>query len=92
MCEQCDSGVDESVLHLVLECERYDRERQRLLDSVAQLVGRDEWLRASSLDDRGMCLLLGLGGGCLSVTEMVKVFLVKVWTERMMNVRHPANP
>ena len=92
MCEQCDRGVDESVLHVVLECERYDRERQRLLDSVVQLVGQDEWLRVSSMDDRGMCLLLGLGEGCLNVTEMVKMFLVKVWTERMMNARHPVIP
>ena len=88
MCEQCD----ESVVHLVLECEKYERERQRLLDNVMQLVGQDEWARECSRDDNGMSLLLGLGVGSPGVTEIMKGFLVKVWNKRLMNVRHPPIP
>ena len=39
VCEVCERGVDETVEHLMLECEGYGGARDRMLDVVTEEIG-----------------------------------------------------
>jgi len=82
-CMNCDLNEDETVMHVMVECDRYDAERQSLLN----VIGREcddqkvaEWLER---EDRGLEIILGIKEGVNdTVIEAVKVFLERVWKKR----------
>ena len=39
----CEKGVDETVQHLMLECERYAYARSKMLEVVVEEIGVQEW-------------------------------------------------
>ena len=92
LCIMCRVGEDETVEHLMLECERYEYERQRMLETVVEEIGVDRWneVKERSVNDQ-MKYLLGLSGEWKSesgVGECVKDFLVCAWMSRKsMNER-----
>ena len=76
MCMQCGMGVDETVEHVFLECERYANEREVLMECVSKAVGVSEWNETRAGMDHGMCCLLELGKvQKMCVVEATKVFL-----------------
>ncbi|KAG0725737.1 hypothetical protein GWK47_038027 [Chionoecetes opilio] len=84
VCEMCVTGVDETVEHLMLECERYEYARTQMLEVVVGEVGVEEW---REMRDRRveMEYLLGLCAECRSdsrVIESVKEFLENSWRAR----------
>ena len=88
VCDQCGTGADETVEHLVLECDMYDRQRQVLIGLVVGKIGMDEWIKVRSENDHGMCMLLGFSKGRQTVIlEAMKVFLLDVWNARSVNIR-----
>ena len=39
MCQMCDMGEDETVEHVVLECEKYDRDRMKIVRVILTEMG-----------------------------------------------------
>ena len=83
VCQMCDMGEDETVEHVVLECERYNRERMEMMRVVLVEMGYEANVRVERTGREWMVLLLGL---CDESTERmitaVKEFLEKMWCAR----------
>ncbi|MPC34665.1 hypothetical protein E2C01_028062 [Portunus trituberculatus] len=81
--KMCDMGEDETVEHVVLECVKYARDR----NEVMQMVLREfENIRVKMTGREWMVLLLGLCGNTNDRTiEAVKEFLERMWRARCVN-------
>ena len=85
-CKVCGNCEVESVYHMFVECEGYERERQVLIQVVRAEIGGsifDDW---HDNDREGMCVLLGISdvpNGQL--IEAVKEFLERVWNIRKLS-------
>ena len=83
VCQMCEKGVDETVAHVILECEKYERERLEMLE----VAKKEVLLHASEVngvivrtESEWMLLLLGLNGEASEcMMEAVKEFLERVW-------------
>ena len=61
-CQMCDRGVDETVVHVILVCGRYWRERTEMLRLVVSEMGWDVKDRIVGTGREWMLLLLLLAG------------------------------
>ena len=62
-CSSC-AGVRETIEHFLVECDRYDEERDRLVGSVTEVLGVEEWhRRIEEEEDGGILTVLGLYRG-----------------------------
>ena len=79
----CDMGEDESVEHVVLECEKYERDRMGMMQVILTELGHSWDERVEKTGREWMVLLLGL---CKETNERmieaVKEFLEKMWRVR----------
>ena len=79
----CDMGEDESVEHVVLECEKYERDRMEMMQVILTELGHRLDERVEKTGREWMVLLLGL---CRETNERmieaVKEFLEKMWRVR----------
>ena len=83
VCQKCDRGVDETVVHVMLLCERYRRERTEMMRVVLSEMGRDVNDRTARTEREWMLLLLGLNGEANDrIMEAVKSFLEQMWCAR----------
>ncbi|KAF2351078.1 hypothetical protein FHG87_018164 [Trinorchestia longiramus] len=77
LCLQCNRGVEETVEHLVLECSKYDQERESLMDVVHEQCHKNKWNARCVEEDSGMRYLVGLDVECnMTVVDAMKDFLV----------------
>ena len=75
----CDSGEEENVCHMIVECVGYTRERAKLVEVINELVGDEffmEW------NENGMCKVLELDRDPRVHTGSVKRYLECVWLKR----------
>ena len=83
VCQMCDMGEDESVEHVVLECEKYERDRMEMMQVILTELGHSWDERVEKTGREWMVLLLGL---CRETNERmieaVKEFLEKMWRVR----------
>ena len=83
VCQMCDMGEDESVEHVVLECEKYERDRMEMMQVILTELGHSWEERVEKTGREWMVLLLGL---CRETNERmieaVKEFLEKMWRVR----------
>ena len=83
VCQMCDMGEDESVEHVVLECEKYERDRMEMMQVILTELGPSWDERVEKTGREWMVLLLGL---CRETNERmieaVKEFLEKMWRVR----------
>ena len=83
MCQMCDMGEDKSVEHVVLECEKYERDRMEMMQVILTELGHSWDERVEKTGREWMVLLLGL---CREknerMIEAVKEFLEKMWRVR----------
>ena len=83
LCEKCDMGEDETVEHVILECQRYSRERNEMMQVTLSELGCNVGELLEKTGPEWMVLLLGL---CEETTERiimtVKEFLEKMWCAR----------
>ena len=81
----CESREVESVFHVIVECEKYEQERQVFIDEVN--AGLEGLLERWSEDEQGvMCILLGITGEANDhMIEALKEFLMKIWQKRKSN-------
>ncbi|KAF2347392.1 hypothetical protein FHG87_021854 [Trinorchestia longiramus] len=83
LCLQCNRGVEETVEHLVLECSKYEQERECLMDVVHEQCGENKWNARCVEEDSGMRYLVGLDEECnMTVVDAMKDFLVYAWNKR----------
>ena len=79
----CDMGEDESVEHVVLECEKYERDRMEMMQVILTELGHRLDERVEKTGREWMVLLLGL---CRETNERMieamKEFLEKKWCVR----------
>ena len=83
-CQMCDRGEDETVEHVLLECDKYDRERMNMMRVVLTEMGCEMNELVERTGREWMVLLLGL---CRDTTERM-IEAVKTFLERMWNVRN----
>ena len=84
-CKGCRCHADESVYHIIVECERYERERNVLIQSVSEEWGREFFIDWNGNENLKICQLLGIGDlPNERVIEAVKIFLVDVWKKRSL--------
>ncbi|KAF2357617.1 hypothetical protein FHG87_011630 [Trinorchestia longiramus] len=75
--------IEETVEHLVLECSKYEHERESFMDVVRAQYGENQWNARCVEEDLGMRYLLGLDEECnMSVVDAAKNFLVYAWNKR----------
>ncbi|KAF2354098.1 hypothetical protein FHG87_015148 [Trinorchestia longiramus] len=80
---KCNRGVEETVEHLVLECSKYEQERESLMDVVHEQCGENKWNARCVEEDSGMRYLVGLDEECnMTVLDAMKDFLVYAWNKR----------
>ena len=83
VCQMCDRGEDETVEHVLLECETYSRERWVMMQVVLSELGCEENVLVERTGKEWLVLLLGL---CKETTERmivaVKEFLERMWSKR----------
>ena len=82
-CFMCACGIDESVYHVIVECEAYEQERSILMQIISSEIDDEFLLRWDGSKKEGMCLLLGIDGNVNGrVIEAMKGFLVNAWRMR----------
>ncbi|XP_063861501.1 uncharacterized protein LOC135101456 [Scylla paramamosain] len=86
VCQMCDMGEDVTVEHVVLECVKYARDRNEMMQVILTELGHDRNERVEKTGKEWMVLLLGL---CREANERmieaVKEFLERMWRARCMN-------
>ncbi|KAF2346195.1 hypothetical protein FHG87_023049 [Trinorchestia longiramus] len=79
----CTRGVEETVEHLVLECSKYEHEKESLMNVVHEQYGENKWNARCVGEDSGMRYLVRLDEECnMTVVDAVKDFLVHPWNKR----------
>ena len=63
------------MLHLIVECMGYERERSELMNAVKAVVVNDFFERWYVDEHKSMCQLLGLCDSSSRILEAMKVFL-----------------
>ena len=84
-CDMCACGMDETVYHVIVECESYMEERSELMQVVKRELGEEVFIGWSDNEVEGMSVLLGIveNANCKVIVSMKK-FLVSVWSRRLM--------
>ena len=88
-CGSC-AGIRETIEHFLVECDRYEEERGRLIGCIMRTVGREEWHRRLEEEEAGGILtVLGLyreegHREREQIIRAVREFLVQAWERRSM--------
>ncbi|MPC87583.1 hypothetical protein E2C01_082449 [Portunus trituberculatus] len=83
VCHMCDSGEDETVEHVMLECVKYARDRYEMIQVVLTELGHDRNERVEKTGREWMVVLLGLSKETNErIIEAVKEFLERMWRAR----------
>ena len=83
-CTFC-TGERETIEHFIVECRKYEEERHRLISSVVEVIGEEEWNRRVEEEEGGITTILGLYRDkeeAKKIVPCVKTFLVKSWKKR----------
>ncbi|MPC58568.1 hypothetical protein E2C01_052575 [Portunus trituberculatus] len=60
VCQMCDIGEDETMKHVMLECEKYERDRHEMMQVILSELGHNRDERVEKTGREWMVLLLGL--------------------------------
>ena len=84
-CRHCGEEK-ETIEHFIVECDKYEEERQELIDSIKEEIGEEEWdRRLWEEEEGGIVTALGLYEKSQtneSIIKHMKAFLNKCWTKR----------
>jgi len=83
VCQMCDMGEDETVEHVILECEKYGRDRTEMMRVILPELGCNMNEMVEKTGREWMVLLLGL---CRETSEKM-IVAVKEYLERMWYAR-----
>ena len=85
-CEKCDANVDETVMHVMLECSEYVEERMEMMEEVF-CEGLNTGVPEGRTGVEKMVCCLGLNDECsVSGINAVKNFLERMWGKRRMQM------
>ena len=91
-CESCGRGVKETIEHFLIECDRYQAERDKFMREMQALLGQEKWQEVKSLEDGGIAVVLGFQSGDVvvdsknrAIAEATKVFLRAAWKIRVVS-------
>ena len=83
----CDGDEKETVEHLVLESEVYERERQSMMEVILNERGEINEVGYERTSEEWMAIITGLSeGATAAMFESVKRYLENVWRMRMIRV------
>ena len=83
VCVECEGNDVESVEHVMLECPKYARERQRMMNVVLKELAAEENVLMGRDGKEWMISLLGLNEERTNESvRAVKMFLEEVWCMR----------
>ncbi|KAF2345537.1 hypothetical protein FHG87_023707 [Trinorchestia longiramus] len=76
-------AIEETVKHLILECSKYEHERDRFMDGIHEQYGGNQWNARCVEEDSGMRYFVGLDEECnMTVVDAMKIILVLAWNKR----------
>ncbi|KAF2343552.1 hypothetical protein FHG87_025692, partial [Trinorchestia longiramus] len=76
-CVQCNGQVEETIQHLVLECSKYELNRENFIGMVREQYGENQWNARCTEEDFSTSYLVGLyEEGNLTVVNAIDSFLV----------------
>ena len=88
-CQNCNGGVKETIEHLLVECDNYERERRAMMIEMQRILGQEGWQSVHEREDEGMSIILGFqcGEGVIDdkmgeIVETTKAFLKASWKRR----------
>ena len=82
-CMKCDLDEDETVMHVVVECDKYDVERERFLNVLRNECEEHKIVEWMERDDKGLGVLFGIECGVnANVIDGMKEFLEQLWKKR----------
>ena len=82
-CLACNMGCEETVHHIIVECQAYEEVRVSAIADYVGSIGRDKFNRVISREDDGLNYFLGLGEDInTEVVEITKSLLLSIWTIR----------
>ncbi|KAF2353969.1 hypothetical protein FHG87_015275 [Trinorchestia longiramus] len=83
LCLQCNRGTEETVEHLVLECSKYEHERESFMYVIHEQYGENQCNPRCVEEDSGMRCLVELDEECnMTVVDAMKNFLTHAWNKR----------
>ena len=86
VCQMCARGEDETVEHVILECEKYDRDRREMMGVILPELGCRVNEMVEKTEKEWMLLLLGLSTETTEVMiAAVKEYLERMWCARCRN-------
>ncbi|KAG0698434.1 V-type proton ATPase subunit d 1 [Chionoecetes opilio] len=90
VCQMCDMGEDETVEHVILECEKYNGERMEMMHVILTEMGCEMNKVVEKTGREWILLLLGLCGETSGrMIEAVKEFLERIMQcNKMLNPAH----
>ena len=90
-CEKCGNTEEnrqiETLEHLLTECSGYEEERNKFNEILENKMGKEEWTRLKTRNDKGLKIILGLEGEKKEIIEDTKRYLKEVWRKRNMKER-----
>ncbi|KAF2361480.1 Ribonuclease H domain [Trinorchestia longiramus] len=89
--ETCDSGVEETIEYLFLECSKYKHQQESLMGVACKQYGENEWNTECVEENSSMSYLVGLNEKSnMIVVDAMKNFLVQAQDKRLtLNSQFP---
>ena len=88
VCKVCASREIESVAHMILECDKYEEEKQIFMDLVNSETDERLFETWSDNEREAMCFILGLTEVTnVYIIEAMKIFLINIWKKRKCSLR-----
>ena len=90
ICEGCGKEGEreiETLEHVLIECEGYERERKRFEKEIEEVIGREVWEEEKKGENGGMEVILGLKEEKREILIRTKKYIENVWNKRRKRER-----
>ena len=81
ICQFCELETDESLLHMIVECNGHMTERDQLMNSVVDRIGQRGLELLMEDEQQGLGYLLGFLGE-VDLTDLSKIYLKQIFKKR----------
>ena len=88
-CEWCNMGERETIVHMIVECEGHNQEREHYIGMLRQLMGDELLMEVLERENHGLEILLGFESDHIDLGRMrgeivsrMKLYLMALWNKR----------
>ena len=82
-CNNCNIDTKEDLRHLLIECPKYEKEREKLERKIKMKIGEHAWEQEKRKMDNGVKFILGLEKEKISTLMLeTKEYLKEIWLKR----------